>query len=356
MADLNKAILILEKYKKPVWREIQKYLYDDSYPTAFTIPVKYQKDVEFYWKSVRDYPKRQGKYLRPTLLLLAAKAMGADVKKAVKTAAAMQLSEEWLLIHDDIQDRSLARRGKPALQRLYGDELALNAGDTLHVIMWKIITDNEVVLDKKKALAVANEFYQVLKRTADGQAVEIMWTKDGKVRTNDEDWFFIADGKTAYYTIAAPLRLGAIIAGVNQKQLDALAEFGVSLGRCFQLVDDILDLTSDFKGSGKKPGSDIYEGKKTLLISHLVRSARKEDKKKILAILRKPPEKKTEKDVSWILQKMAEYKSIDYAMRVATKLKEMAYKMFEKNLVFLSEKAARKELKTLLDFVLERKH
>jgi geranylgeranyl diphosphate synthase type II len=356
MVNLNKAVAILEKYKKPVWQEIKKYLQDDSYPTAFKIPAKYQKDIEFYWKIVKDYPERQGKYLRPTLLLLAAKAMGADIKKAIKTASAMQLSEEWLLIHDDIQDHSFARRGKPALQRLYGNELALNAGDTLHIIMWKIILDNEAVLGIEKTLAIANEFYQVLKRTADGQAIEIMWAKDEKIRTNDKDWFFIADGKTAYYTIAAPLRLGGIIAGASKKQLDLLAKFGLQLGRCFQLVDDTLDLTSNYKGPDQKIGNDIYEGKKTLILSHLIRTANKGDKKKIIAILKKTPEEKTDKEVKWILQKMADYKSIDYAKKIALKLKETAYQIFENDLGFLKEKSARQELKTLIKFVLERKH
>ena len=346
----------LKKYKHLVWPEIQKYLTDPIYPKAFRIPNKYQKDAAFYWKIVKDYPERQGKYLRPTLLLLTAEASGGTVKKALKTAAAMQLSEDWLLIHDDIQDHSFARRGKPALQRIYGNELALNAGDTLQIIMWKILIDNQKLLGPEKAIAIANEFYRVLKRTADGQAIEIMWSKNENADIQDKDWFFIADGKTAYYTIAAPLMLGAMIAGARQDQLNLLTDFGLPLGRCFQLVDDILDVSLTYRGAGQKLGGDIYEGKRTLILSHLLRNASLKDSKKITAILKKPAEEKTEAEVKWIIQKMNDYKSIEYARGVAKKLKEKSLKIFKEKLGFLSRQPARRNLEEIILFILEREY
>lgn len=346
----------LKKYRQLVWPEIQRYLTDPVYPRAFRIPSEYQKDAAFYWKIVKDYPQRQGKYLRPILLLLAAEAMGETTKKALKTAAAMQLSEDWLLIHDDIQDHSFARRGKPALQRIYGNELALNAGDTLQIIMWKILIDNQGLLGSEKAIVIANEFYRVLKRTADGQAIEIMWSKNERVDIQDKDWFFIADGKTAYYTIAAPLMLGAMIAGAKQNQLNLLADFGRELGRCFQLIDDILDLTVTYRGPGQKPGGDIYEGKRTLILSHLLRNASLKDSQKIAAILKKPAEEKTETEVKWIIQKMNDYQSIEYARRVAKKLKEKSLKIFKEKLGFLSHQPARKNLEEIIAFILEREY
>ena len=346
----------LKKYKHLVWPEIQKYLTDPIYPKAFRIPNKYQKDAAFYWKIVKDYPERQGKYLRPTLLLLTAEASGGTVKKALKTAAAMQLSEDWLLIHDDIQDHSFARRGKPALQRIYGNELALNAGDTLQIIMWKILIDNQKLLGPEKAIAIANEFYRVLKRTADGQAIEIMWSKNENADIQDKDWFFIADGKTAYYTIAAPLMLGAMIAGARQDQLNLLTDFGLPLGRCFQLVDDILDVSLTYRGAGQKLGGDIYEGKRTLILSHLLRNVSLKDSKKITAILKKPAEEKTEAEVKWIIQKMNDYQSIEYARGVAKKLKEKSLKIFKEKLGFLSRQPARRNLEEIILFILEREY
>ena len=360
MADKNSTAMeakeILGSYKKIVWEEIEKYLKRPSYPSAFKIPTRYQKDILNYWKIVKEYPERKGKYFRPTLLLLTAQAMGQKTERAIKTAATMQISEEWLLIHDDLQDHSLVRRGKPTLHELYSPELALNAGDSLHIIMWKIIMDNKKNLGAEKTFEIANEFYKILSRTTDGQGIEITWREKGRKGFQNQDWYFIADGKTAYYTTAGPMILGSIIANANQKEINAVAHFGLYLGRCFQLVDDLLDLTSSFKGSGQRIASDLYEGKRTIMLSHLIRNANQKDRKRILSILKKDVEQKSKTEVEWILKKMHQYKSIEYGKKLAEKLKEEALEIFEKDLSFLSHQPARNDLKTLIHFVLEREY
>lgn len=352
----KEALEILVKYRRCVWPEIQNYLGKEDYPTAFKIPAKHRPLQDFHWKMAKDYPLRQGKYIRPTLLLLAAEAMGIEKEKAIKAAAAMQLSEEWLLIHDDFEDNSLERRGKPALHRIYGNELAVNAGDTLHILMWKILSDNRILLSNKIVGQLIDEFHQILSRTALGQTVELKWTKDNKFKITDSDWFFIADGKTSYYTIAGPMRLGAIIANATDHQLRALAEFGSCLGRCFQLVDDILDIESDFAGLKKQKGNDIYEGKKTILLGHLLRKATLNNKNNIISILSKTREEKNESEVFWIIEKMHEYGSVTYAKNLAKKLKKQAFQIFEKDLDFLSRQPFRSHLEKIFTFILERKY
>ncbi len=302
----------LERTRRLVWPEIERYLKDPTFPKSFDIPGKYKKLYDFHWKLVREYPERKGKYIRPTLVLLSAEAMGAKTQNAGKIAAAMQISEDWILAHDDFEDASLERRGKPALHMIYGNELAVNAGDTLHMIMWRILTENHSGVYMEN---IINEFNRMLMRAALGQTVEIKWTKENKLDFNDADWFFIADSKTAYYTIAGPMRLGAIIAGAPEKQLEALAEFGVALGRCFQLVDDILDLTTDFEGLKKQKGNDIFEGKRTLILGHLLRTVNKNDKKKLVEVLSKTREQKTQKEVDWVIGRMMHYSSIKYAQK-----------------------------------------
>ncbi len=345
----------MNNYKKLVWSEIQKYLKNPVYPDKFQIPQKYNPDSIFHWKLVNDYPERQGKYIRPTLLILTAEAMGIPIKKAIKTAAAMQISEDWLLIHDDIEDNSMLRRGKPALHKIYGVELAINAGDTLQTIMWKVLSDNKQLLGSKKANEIANEFYLILSRTELGQTAEISWTQNNKLDFSDDDWFFVCDGKTSYYTIAGPMRLGAIIAGASKSQLASITKFGINLGRCFQLVDDILDLTSDFSGLKKQTGNDIYEGKRTLILGHLLRTANKSDKQKIVKILAKTREQKTPEEVHWIIQKMSDYGSIIYATKLAETYKDNAQKIFKTELKFLTKQPAREELEKLINFIFERK-
>jgi geranylgeranyl pyrophosphate synthase len=288
----------LEQTKKLVWPEIQKYLKDPQYPSQFKVPTKFKKEVNAYWKINNEYPERKGKYLRPTLTLLVAKALGVDTKLAIKTAAAMQLSEEWILIHDDIEDKSDKRRGKPTLHKIHGPELALNAGDALHVVMWKIVND-------VGSTQIADEFYTILMRTTLGQGVEQIWTNKKLKNITKDQYFFIADSKSAYYTIAGPMRLGAILASANKEQINSITEFGLYLGRCFQLVDDILDY--------------------------------KEDKKE---------EKVT----------LANTKGIDYTKNLAKEMKQKARKIFDTKLKFLSKEPARKELIELIDFILERKY
>lgn len=287
----------LENTKKIVWPQIEKYLSDPTYPTQFSIPEKFKSDVDLYWKINKIYPERKGKYLRPTLVLLVAQAMGADSKSAVKTATAMQLSEEWILIHDDIEDNSDARRGGPTLHKEFGHELAINAGDALHIIMWKMV--NDVALPK-----ISEEFYRMLMRTALGQGVEQIWTNKKSKEITDDEYFFVADSKSAYYSIAGPMRLGAIIAGATPEQLEKITEFGLYLGRCFQLVDDLLDLEQDKK-----------EGKVTL----------------------------------------ANTKGVEYTKRLASEMKDKAKVIFDNDLGFLNNEPARGQLTELTEFILERK-
>lgn len=353
MADIQS---VLEENKELVWQEIQRYLRNPIFPSSFKVPKKYEEANSFHWQVVSEYPSRQGKYLRPTLLILTAQAMGGDKKLACKTAAAMQVSEEWMLIHDDFEDDSLLRRGKPTLHRLFGPELAVNAGDALQVIMWKILFDNRDVLGMEKTFVITEEFFRMLMRTTLGQSVEIQWTqnKSASWRISDRDWFFIADGKTSYYTITCPMRLGAIIAGVDERQLGYLNRFGLYLGRCFQLVDDILDLTSDFRGLKKQKGNDIYEGKKTIMLGHLLRTASVKDKEKVVSILAKPREKKTQAEVDWIIEKMKKYGSLEYGKALAGKLGDKAKMIFEEQLTFLSHQPARKNLESLIQFIVER--
>ena len=349
----KEALDVLKSHKKLVWPEIQKYLKSPIFPSVFKIPERYKSLEKFHWKVSCEYPERQGKYLRPTLLMLTATVLGGSKKHALKTASAMQLSQEWLLIHDDLEDGSLLRRGKPTLHEMYGFEYAINAGDALHGVMWKILLDNLSLLGARKTSEIIDEFYSMISRTILGQTVDIKWFKENKLDFSNNDWYFVADSKSSYYTITGPMRLGAIIAGANSKQLKLITKFGLELGRCFQLVDDILDVTSDFKGL-KHAGNDIFEGKRTILLGHLLRCIKFSDRKKVLSILNKTREEKTNKEVVWIIKKMYEYKSIDYAKRLAKTHKEKALRIFDKELGFLSKQSARNSLKLLTNFILER--
>jgi geranylgeranyl diphosphate synthase type II len=227
-------------------------------------PMKFGLDT--HWKMVVDYPERGGKYVRPGLLLLSCMASGGAASDAMTTAAAMEISEDWLLIHDDLEDKSLERRGKPTLHIMYGDELAINAGDHLHLIMWKILMSNHKELGCEKACTIAEKMEDFLQTTCEGQYLELSWNKNGHT-ISEEEYFEMVDRKTGWYTVIGPLQLGAIIAG-NEAALKPIEKLGRSLGRAFQIHDDWLNVFS--AKTGKELGGDILEGKRTLLLIHLL--------------------------------------------------------------------------------------
>lgn len=346
---------VLESKKRQVWPIVDHCLKESVvYPPYCQIPPTYRNLLKYHLDLISNYPQRQGKYLRPALVLLTCEAMGGDPKQALTTAAAMQLSEEWILVHDDIEDDSDKRRGQPTLHCLYGQNLAFNAGDALHVLMWEMLSNNQLSPLTQKQ--VIDEFYRILNRTVFGQTVELKWTEENKLDLSDNDVLFIMESKTGYYTIAGPMRLGAIIAGANNPQLNSLYRFGKMLGQCFQIIDDLLDLTSDFEGQKNQPGSDLYEGKRTIPLAHLLRTASSRDKQQVVDILNKPRSSKTPKDVAIILALMKQYGSLDHSRRLANRLAQKAKQLFDNNLTFLSSSPAREEIAAGVEFILNRKY
>ena len=257
--------------------------------------------LDKHYEMVIDYPKRGGKYVRPGLLMLSCHASGGDVSKAMRTAAAMEVSEDWLLIHDDFEDKSLERRGKPALQILHGDEMAVNAGDHLHLIMWKILLANHESVGCDLSCRIAEMMEKFLQITCEGQYLELSWTNSGRIVSEDE-YFEMVDRKTGWYTIIGPLQLGAVIAG-NEAALEPLIKFGYNLGRAFQIHDDWLNVFSE--KTGKELGGDILEGKRTLLLTMLVKKLEEagdtEDLEYVRGIFKMLRENKAQEDVDRII-------------------------------------------------------
>jgi len=276
--------------------------------------------------------------------------------KLLNTAAAQQVSEEWILIHDDVEDDSAQRRGEAALHHIYTKELAINAGDALHILMWKILQDNKEIIGIEKTFRIMEEFNKMFDRTVLGQTIEIKWMQENKKDLSDEDVLLILESKTGYYTVAGPMREGAIIAGASTEQLEKIYEFGKLTGYCFQIKDDLLDLTSDFCGQKKQCGNDIYEGKRTIMLGHLLRTIKDVDKEKFDKILGKDRYHKSSEEVEWVIEKMREYGSLDYADKLMRKFAVEAQNYFKKELGFLKKNPARSYLEYLPEFLVNRDH
>ena len=356
MKKIN-AVDILTKNKNILWPEIEKYLNSiRNHPEFCQIKSKYQPLSDFHFQIVSDYPQRKGKYFRPNLVMLTTQSLGFDLNKSLPTAAAMQISEDWILIHDDVEDQSLQRRSQPALQKIYGNELAINAGDALHALMWQVLSQNYSILDPKIAQKIQDEFFYMLNRTILGQTIEIKWTQDNRFDLTQDDILLILESKTGYYTIAGPMRLGAILAGATDSQLESIYKFGILVGRSFQIVDDLLDLTSDFAGQKNQQGNDIYEGKRTIMLIHLLNNTNHSDLSKLKGILSKSREEKSQEEVAWVIEKMKEYGSLEYGQNLAKKFATQTQEIFDHDLKFLSKEPFRSELQSIFDFILTRNH
>ena len=277
------------------------------------------KDPEAHYRIIRDYIDRQGKYRRPALLLLAACLYGSTVEDTILPAAAMQISEDWILMQDDWEDDSELRRGKPAAHRIYGPIHTVNASNTGQMAMWKMLKDYIILSGKKKGGRLYDKFYEMLVYTVEGQYVENHFIHDTKDlgKANDELYLRIVSSKTCFYTVYGPLQLGAIAGGAGSRGLNALKEIGEPAGVAFQIMDDVLDMTADEKVFGKKRFGDIYEGKITPIILHTYKSAADAEKSRLNSIYLKKREEKTADEVAYIRGLVEKYDGIGYAKRLA---------------------------------------
>ncbi|MHA2175018.1 MAG: polyprenyl synthetase family protein [Candidatus Hodarchaeales archaeon] len=325
----EEVLKALKNCKQDVWPIIEEYISPKPLPSLSSLTKP--KVEEEFWHQVADYPLRGGKYIRSSLIILACEALGGSRDDALFTAAAMELCQTWALIHDDIEDDSKKRRGKPALHYIYPVAQAINAGDGLHIMMWGLLARNLERLSPDLCTRVWKEFYNMLLRTVVGQSADLAFRDS--LDLTDDDVYYIMDGKTGYYTIGGPIRLGAIIAGYDPIRDPALFEqindFSINLGRAFQIIDDLLDLTTDFEGL-KEKGNDIQEGKRSILLLKLLQKADQRTLEKVQKIMTKPSGTRTVEEIDFILSLMKKYDIFDETRALAEELADKCLETLEK--------------------------
>lgn len=276
-----------------------------------------RSELERFRLLMRDYPERAGKCLRGQIVVLAAAAHGADDRAALVVAAAIELFQAWVLVHDDIEDDSETRRSLPALHRLVGMPVALNVGDALHVRMWRLL--HRLVDDGfPHAAAVIAEFGSMIERTAEGQHLDLAYLQTRRTDVSEPEYLDMVARKTATYTVVSPLRLGALLAG-REPHAD-LAIAGEELGVAFQIRDDVLNLRPQNPSReeyGKEFAGDLYEGKRTLILAHMLAAASDEEREAALAILARSRDERSPREVRTLLDSIERHGSLEYAQRVA---------------------------------------
>lgn len=266
---MDAAQFFIEKSRK-VEKRIGEIVPRDSKPWEVYGPI---------W----DLLDRGGKRLRPAMCLLSCEAMGGDEEEALGAAAAIEMFHNFTLIHDDIEDGSKMRRGKPCLHVEYGVPIALNAGDGLFMMVWRAALQ-VAAKDAKKNLEVQRILLDSFTMVLEGQAIELGWYRKNAWDVRREDYVRMVQGKTGAL-IAASCATGAYLGGANRRQVASFYKFGMDVGVAFQIQDDVLNIVGDEKKYRKEIGGDIIEGKRTLIVIEALKRLGPVDSKRLVGLL-----------------------------------------------------------------------
>lgn len=242
------------------------------------------------FKSIKEFILRDGKRIRPILFCIGYLSFSKKTPPGLyRSALSLELLHDFMLVHDDVIDKSPLRRGKPSLHSLLngclhnnktvkfsGEDLAIVAGDVIYAMALDAFL--AVKENKNRKEAALKKLISAALYTGSGEFIELLLGAKRIETITQEDIYKIYDYKTANYTFASPLTMGAILAGAKTAQIKKLYSYGMLLGRAFQIKDDIIGTFGEEKETGKSNLTDIKEAKKTLLIWYAYGKAEKKDK------------------------------------------------------------------------------
>lgn len=306
------------------------------------------KPGEFY-DMMRDYFERGGKRFRPAMCLLSFEACsGRKTGKILPLAASLEMIHNFTLIHDDMEDGSELRRGKPCLHRTHGVPLSINAGDGLFALAFK--TANSAELAAKQRLRIMDSISSMVVSLCEGQHMDISWALSGRMDVREEEFMEMLRRKTGVL-IGCAMEIGAVAASAPPAKVRALREFGETVGMAFQIQDDILNLRGDEGKYGKEIGGDIREGKRTLMLIRTLSVATLADRQKMVEIYGRPQSRRGPKEIKQVIGMMEEYGAIDFARKKTAGMVAGARQKLDKT---LSDSRAKEKLLALADFLIER--
>ena len=274
----------------------------------------------YLYDLVSSYPLRAGKGLRSALCLATCAALGGDIRKALNTAVAIELLHNGFLIHDDVQDESENRRGAPTLHREHGVPIAVNVGNATNLLALQRLMENRRLLGNQVSWRVMRETERMMATSLAGQALELGWIRDNVCALTDKDYLQMCLRKTSWYSFIYPMRVGALIATGRDLGASDFCSLGWYVGAAFQIQDDLLNLSGDYGTYGKEIGGDLLEGKRTLILIHLLKHCTPKERRLIIAFLALPRNQRTNDGVAWIFDRIQHYGSIEHVRRIARQL------------------------------------
>jgi len=289
-----------------------------------------------------------GKRLRPYLTVKACEAVGGRAEDAVPFAAAVELLHNFTLVHDDVMDHDDLRRGKPTVHKVYGMPLAILAGDLLFAKVYDVALKNRPPgMPPERLIECIDKITEATMTLCQGQALDISFPCASDVSVND--YIEMVGAKTsALFRLCA--QVGALSGGGSDNQVDTLGSFAWDAGVAFQIEDDVLGVTADEATLGKPVGSDLREGKKTLINIHALENATGEQRKlfdKAYGV-----EDASQKDIEAAVEALKELGSIAYARGVADEYVTRAFKSLDA----IPDTPAKDELKALVEYFVKREY
>jgi|tagenome__1003787_1003787.scaffolds.fasta_scaffold20806936_2 geranylgeranyl diphosphate synthase type II len=302
---------------------------------------------EYLYDLLPEYPLRAGKGLRPVLCMAACEVYGGSYDDALPFAAALELLHNAFLVHDDIQDGSPVRRGDAALHERHGVPLALNAGDALAAIATSAFLRAAGRVRPQVATALSEGWEQMIVRTIEGQAMDLGWQRHNRLDVSIAEYLSMSGSKTAWYTTIQPLAIGTLVGSGQVARERETFHFGWLLGLLFQIANDIQGVHAA-EGEG-----EIEEGKRTILVIHLMNTLTGRDRARAVRIMSLPRERRGAAEVDWVRQRMETKGSFDHARACVTELANAAKTEADRLFGHLPRSEARDLLLGITSYILE---
>ncbi|MBN2502539.1 MAG: polyprenyl synthetase family protein [Anaerolineales bacterium] len=233
----------------------------------------------FGWEDGVEMSGSQGKKVRSILTLLVHEATTGDFNPAIPLAVAIELTHNFTLILDDMEDRDLERRGRPTLWKKLGEGLAVNAGSLLYSLAFQSM--NNLDIDRSKMAHMLSLFSQASISLAEGQHLDLMYENTAEIT---QDMYFEVIGKKTATLLSYPTLMAATLATEDEAIIEAFNQFGWNLGVAYQIRDDYLNIWGDAEVLGLKMYSDIRKKKKCLPVIYALETLSAEGRKQLQAI------------------------------------------------------------------------
>jgi geranylgeranyl diphosphate synthase, type II len=258
--------------------------------------------------------------LRAALCFATCDALGGSKRQALNSAVAIELLHNAFLIHDDVRDESISRRGAPTLHSEHGIGIAVNVGNGTNLLALQRLLANREVLGPQLSWEVMLETERMMRHSLEGQAIELGWIRDNADDLDAKAYLHMCLKKTSWYSFIYPLRVGALIGRGGELEADQFCRLGWYFGAAFQIQDDILNLTGKYTKYGKEIRGDLCEGKRTLMLVHLLNECLPKERREVKRFLAKLRSDRNQAETSWLYGLMRRYGSIEFARRASRQL------------------------------------